>query len=148
VRNACRPIVVSDIGVIERHARACGLEPAIRAIGRVGDADWSNDCVNVLDCAQPDLAALDFGTTAASGAPARLRRYRDQGRTRGRSRRRGRSRKTRPSIARAGIAFDGYPSFVARVTGTDEDHVYLMLCFGDTKIVHTTLHGASATQSR
>src|SRR3954454_5516234 len=64
VRNACRPIVVGDIEVIERHARACGLEPVIRAIGRIGDADWSNDCVNVLDCAQPDLATLDFGTTA------------------------------------------------------------------------------------
>ena len=44
------------------------------------------------------------------------------------------------SIARAGIAFDGYPSFVARATGTDENEVFLMLCFGATKIVHATLH--------
>ena len=44
------------------------------------------------------------------------------------------------SIARAGIAFDGYPSFVARETATDPDGVYLMLCFGQTKIVHVTLH--------
>jgi 4-hydroxy-L-threonine phosphate dehydrogenase PdxA len=44
------------------------------------------------------------------------------------------------SIALAGIAFDGYPSFVARETGTPASDVYLMLCFGDTRIVHTTLH--------
>jgi 4-hydroxy-L-threonine phosphate dehydrogenase PdxA len=44
------------------------------------------------------------------------------------------------SIALAGIAFDGYPSFVARETGTDEDDVYLILCFDDVKIVHATLH--------
>jgi 4-hydroxy-L-threonine phosphate dehydrogenase PdxA len=44
------------------------------------------------------------------------------------------------SIARAGIKFDGYPSFVARATGTDENDVYLMLCFADIKIVHATLH--------
>src|SRR5262249_14958204 len=44
------------------------------------------------------------------------------------------------SIALAGIEFDGYPSFVARATGTDESDVYLMLCFGDVKIVHATLH--------
>ncbi|MGA7489319.1 MAG: 4-hydroxythreonine-4-phosphate dehydrogenase PdxA, partial [Xanthobacteraceae bacterium] len=44
------------------------------------------------------------------------------------------------SIALAGIAFDGYPSFVAHATGTDENDVYLMLCFGDMKIVHATLH--------
>ena len=40
----------------------------------------------------------------------------------------------------AGIEFDGYPSFVARETGLGRDDVYLMLCFGDVKIVHCTLH--------
>ena len=142
VRNACRPIVVSDLGVIERHARACGLEPAIRAIGRVGDADWSNDCVNVLDCAQPDLAALDFGTTAAASGRASLA-FADiaiKAALAGEVDAVVAAPQNETSIARAGIAFDGYPSFVARLTGTDEDHVYLMLCFGDTKIVHTTLH--------
>ena len=44
------------------------------------------------------------------------------------------------SIAQAGIKFDGHPSFVARQTGTDEDGVYMMLCFGDTRIAHCTLH--------
>ena len=142
VRNACRPIVVSDLGVIERHARACGLEPAIRAIRRVGDADWSNDCVNVLDCAQPDLAALDFGTTAAASGRASLA-FADmaiKAALAGEVDAVVAAPQNETSIARAGIAFDGYPSFVARVTGTDEDNVYLMLCFGDTKIVHTTLH--------
>jgi 4-hydroxy-L-threonine phosphate dehydrogenase PdxA len=142
VRNACRPIVVSDIGVIERHARACGLEPAIRAIGRVGDADWSNDCVNVPDCAQPDLAALDFGTTAAASGHASLA-FADiaiKAALAGEVDAVVAAPQNETSIARAGITFDGYPSFVARVTGTDEDNVYLMLCFGDTKIVHTTLH--------
>src|SRR6476469_3265308 len=128
VRHACRPIVVSDIGVIERHARACGLEPAIRAIGRVGDADWSNDCVNVLDCAQPDLAALDFADIAIKAALA------------GEVDAVVAAPQNETSIARAGIKFDGYPSFVARVTGTDENDVYLMLCFADIKIVHATLH--------
>ena len=44
------------------------------------------------------------------------------------------------SIAQAGIKFDGHPSFVARQTGSDEDGVYMMLCFGDTRIAHCTLH--------
>ncbi len=44
------------------------------------------------------------------------------------------------SIAQAGIKFDGHPSFVARQTGTDENGVYMMLCFGDTRIAHCTLH--------
>ena len=44
------------------------------------------------------------------------------------------------SIAQAGIKFDGHPSFVARQTGTDENGVYMMLCFGDMRIAHCTLH--------
>jgi 4-hydroxy-L-threonine phosphate dehydrogenase PdxA len=44
------------------------------------------------------------------------------------------------SIAQAGIPFDGHPSFVARQTGTDENGVYMMLCFGNTRIAHCTLH--------
>jgi 4-hydroxy-L-threonine phosphate dehydrogenase PdxA len=142
VRYACRPIVVSDIGVIERHARACGLEPAIRAIGRVGDADWSNDCVNVLDCAQPDLATLDFGTTAPASGRASLAfaGMAIKAALAGEVDAVVAAPQNETSIARAGITFDGYPSFVARATGTDADSVYLMLCFGDIKIVHTTLH--------
>src|SRR5262249_23083224 len=44
------------------------------------------------------------------------------------------------SIAQTGVEFDGYPSFVARATGVDPRDAFLMLCFGDKRIVHTTLH--------
>ena len=47
---------------------------------------------------------------------------------------------TERSIAAAGIAFDGYPSFVARETGTPVNDVYLMICFDDVRIAHATLH--------
>jgi len=106
VRNACNPIVVGDANVLERHAAACAIAAELCVIARAADADWSNRRVNVLGCAQPDLAAPQNET----------------------------------SIALAGIAFDGYPSFVARATGADESDVYLMLCFDDVKIVHATLH--------
>src|ERR1700761_4436021 len=46
----------------------------------------------------------------------------------------------RDTLKEAGIEFDGYPSFVARCTGTPVDDAYLMLCFDSTRIVHTTLH--------
>jgi 4-hydroxy-L-threonine phosphate dehydrogenase PdxA len=44
------------------------------------------------------------------------------------------------SIAMVGISFSGHPSFVAQRTDVDEDDVYLMLCFGETRIAHATLH--------
>lgn len=46
------------------------------------------------------------------------------------------------AVHRAGIAFSGYPSLVAAVTGQPEDSVFMMLVGGDLRIVHVTLHEA------
>jgi 4-hydroxythreonine-4-phosphate dehydrogenase len=142
VRFACDPVVVSDPDVIARHAKVCGIAADLRVISEVAGADWSGSLLNVLHCAQPEAAALAFGVNSAASGRASLAFA-------------GRAIKAaltgevdavvaapqnETSIALAGIPFDGHPSFVARETGTDEDDVYLMLCFGDMKIVHATLH--------
>lgn len=44
------------------------------------------------------------------------------------------------AVHRAGIAFSGYPSLVARVCGVPEDEVFLMLVGAGLRIVHVTLH--------
>jgi 4-hydroxy-L-threonine phosphate dehydrogenase PdxA len=44
------------------------------------------------------------------------------------------------AIAAAGIAFTGYPGFLAHETGTRDEDVFLMLCFAGRRIVHCTLH--------
>jgi len=142
VRDVCHPIVVGDPAVIARHADVSGLPPTMRVIARIADADWSDHRLHVLACVQPEAASLDFGTTSAAGGRASLAFARaaidaalcgdvdavvaaPQNET---------------AIARAGIKFDGYPSFVARATGSDETDTHLMLCFGGVKIVHATLH--------
>jgi len=129
VRDACEPIIVSDARVLERHARPCGIKLDTHAI-------------NLLDCPQPDAAVLDFGTNnAASGRASLAFASRAiKAALAGEVDAVVAAPQNETSIALAGIAFDGYPSFVARETGTDADDVYLMLCFGDMKIVHATLH--------
>ena len=47
---------------------------------------------------------------------------------------------TQSSIKAAGIEFDGYPSWVARRTGTDPDDVFMMLVSDRLRIAHVTLH--------
>jgi 4-hydroxy-L-threonine phosphate dehydrogenase PdxA len=51
---------------------------------------------------------------------------------------------TEAAIHAAGIAFDGYPSFVARVCGLPPEDGILMLCFRhqgrEVRIAHATLH--------
>jgi len=140
VRAACRPILVGDADIVDRHAKSCGLPAGLRALARIGDADWSDDRVNVLNCAQSEAIALGAVSAAAGRASIAFCAAAIEAARTGAVDAVVAAPQNETSIARAGIAFDGHPSFVARQTGTDENAVYMMLCFGDMKIVHCTLH--------
>ena len=142
VRAICQPLLVGDPSAILQHAEASGLHPELNIIRHVGEADWSNGRVNVLEARSPDNVPLAFGVIDAAYGRASLA-----------SARRAiqaalahevdavvAAPQTEKSISLAGIKFDGYPTFVARETGMDENDVYLMICFDDIRIVHMTLH--------
>jgi 4-hydroxythreonine-4-phosphate dehydrogenase len=129
VRAACDPLIVGDPALLERHAKACGIK-----------ADLAN--IDILACPQPETASLPFGVVSpisgrasiafcAAAVKAAMAGEVDAVVA---------APQHETSIAQAGIPFDGHPSFVARQTGTDENGVYMMLCFGDTRIAHCTLH--------
>jgi 4-hydroxy-L-threonine phosphate dehydrogenase PdxA len=44
------------------------------------------------------------------------------------------------AVNAAGIKFTGYPGLIARLTGTGEDDVFMMLVGGGLRILHVTLH--------
>ena len=140
VRAACDPILVGEANLLERHAVACGITVTLRAVARVGDADWSDDRINVLNCARP--AAIPLGAVSAGAGRASIAfcAAAIEAALHGEVDAVAAAPQNETSIARAGIAFDGHPSFVARQTGTDPDDVFMMLCCGDMKIAHVTLH--------
>src|SRR5262245_55402406 len=142
VRRACSPVLVSDPGVLARHAKACGINAELRIVERAGDAGSSARRVNVLPCPQREAANLGFGRTSAVSGVASLAftAAAIKAALAGEVDAVVAAPQDETSIALAGIRFDGYPSFVARQTGTDEDSVFLMLCFGDIRIAHCTLH--------
>jgi len=142
VNALCRPLLVGDPKVLTVHAKACGLSPRIRTYAKAADVDWAGEGVRLLaldlkleqplalgqitaghgqaavDCASAAIAAAMAGEVdSVVAAP-----------------------QTESAIKAAGIEFDGYPSFVARCTGTPIDDAFLMICFDDKRIVHTTLH--------
>ena len=129
VRAACDPVIVCDADLLTRHAKACGLVDALNA-------------VNVLPCPQPETAMLGFGVTSPAAGRASIAFCAAAIKTAmaGEVDAVVAAPQNETSIAQAGIAFDGHPSFVARQTGTNEAGVYMMLCFGDTRIAHCTLH--------
>ena len=141
VRAACDPILVSDPALARapRQGLRHQADPTCRARRRRGLVD---DRVNVLACPQPETASLRFGVVSpisgrasiafcAAAVKAAMAGEVDAVVA---------APQHETSIAQAGITFDGHPSFVARQTGTDENGVYMMLCFGDTRIAHCTLH--------
>jgi len=127
VRAACDPILVCDPGVLERHAKACRIDASQ---------------INVLACPQPETAALGFGVVSPISGRASIKfcAAAVKAAMAGEVDAVVAAPQHETSIAQAGIAFDGHPSFVARQTGTDESGVYMMLCFGETRIAHCTLH--------
>jgi 4-hydroxythreonine-4-phosphate dehydrogenase len=44
------------------------------------------------------------------------------------------------AVNAAGIPFSGYPGLIARLTGTPEEKVFMMLVGGGLRILHVTLH--------
>ena len=144
MRAACNPIVVCDAGIIARHAKSCGIKAEFHTVRRIADADWSGQRVNVLDCAVADAATLALGTTSAAAGRASISfcRVAVKAALVGEVDAVVAAPQNETSISLAGIKFDGHPSFVARETGTDENDVYMMLCFGEMKIAHATLHSS------
>ena len=98
--------------------------------------------LNVLACAQPEAATLPLGeiSPAAGRASIAFCAAAIKAAVAGEVDAVAAAPQHETSIAQAGIAFDGHPSFVARQTGMNDSDVYMMLCFGDTRIAHATLH--------
>jgi 4-hydroxy-L-threonine phosphate dehydrogenase PdxA len=128
VRALCHPVVIGSGAAISAHAQACGL--ALRKVDvleigpvefRIGEihASHGRAAIAAAERAIRGAAAGDYAAVVA--APH-----------------------CETAIHAAGIAFDGYASFVARTLGLPPDDAILMLCFGyagrEVRIAHVTLH--------
>ncbi len=120
VTTLCRPLLVGDPAAVELHARTAGLSPQFHVIAKVGDADWSNGAVNLLDTGDGSNTPVSFGKVDAAYGRASLASARRaiQAALAGEVDAVVAAPQTERSIAAAGIVFDGYPSFVARETRT------------------------------
>jgi 4-hydroxy-L-threonine phosphate dehydrogenase PdxA len=140
VRALCRPILVGDAGVMARHAQSCGIGADIQIIERMSDAGMTNGKLALLACPTAESLAFSEARAASGRASLASARAAIKAAMSGEADAVVAAPQNQTSIAMAGIEFDGYPSFVARETGLGRDDVYLMLCFGEAKIVHCTLH--------
>ena len=142
VRKLCRPLLVGDPAAVELHARAARLSPEFRVVKSPSQAGWSGGIIDLLETRDGGNVPLKIGTIDAAYGRASLASASRaiKAALAGDVEAVVAAPQTERSIAAAGIAFDGYPSFVARETGTPVHDVYLMICFDQSRIVHATLH--------
>jgi 4-hydroxythreonine-4-phosphate dehydrogenase len=142
VNALCRPLLVGDPKALAIHAKASGLSPKIRSYASAAKVEWSGEGVALLALDLKLENPLALGTVSAVHGHAAV----DSARAAIAAAQAGEvdaviaAPQTESAIKAAGIEFDGYPSFVARCTGTPIDDAFLMICFDDKRIVHTTLH--------
>jgi 4-hydroxy-L-threonine phosphate dehydrogenase PdxA len=124
VRALCEPVLIGSRAVLAWHAKASRV--SLRNL-RVVETPQREFHIGEVH-ADNGRAALDAARTAIEGALA------------GEYAAVVAAPHSEAAIHAAGIAFDGYPSFVARTAGLPAEHGILMLCFGDVRIAHVTLH--------
>jgi len=133
VLELCRPVLIGDRGVLERHAEACKLSLAGTEVAERKHFNPGELRLGEVSAAH-GRAALDSARVAIEGALAG-----DYDAVVA-------APHTESAIHAAGIAFDGYPSFVARTAGLAPEDGILMLCFGhegrEIRIAHVTLHAS------
>ena len=124
VRRTCDPVLVGDAAILSMYASRLGLPLPGNPVD-VGFLDAVEPGASAPACGRAALAyaARAIGMAEAGEAAAVVA-----------------CPHTQSSVAAAGIAFDGYPSFLARETGTDPDGVFLMLVSDRLRIAHVTLH--------
>lgn len=126
VRDICEPVIVGDYEVLARYAHTLRKSPPENVV----DVGAIN--VNFLTPGESDAscgrAILEYAGKAVDMAQA------------GEVDAVVACPQTQSSIKSAGIEFDGYPSWVARRTGTDPDDVFMMLVSDRLRIAHVTLH--------
>ncbi len=128
----CRPVLVGDRKVFELHAKPARL---------------SVEGIDFLEVKQekPRIGSIapEHGRAAIAAAEAAIR-----GALAGEFDAVVGAPHTEAAIHAAGIEFDGYPSFVARLAGLPPEDGILMLCFEyqgrEVRIAHVTLHTSVA----
>lgn len=141
-RELCTPVLYGDPRVVKAHELACGLRAQVRIIDNARNATADTDAVWLVARVQFAADELVIGQVRAAHGRSAI----DSARAAIAAAMAGEvdaviaAPQTETAIKAAGIEFDGYPSFVARCTGVPVDDAFLMICFDDKRIVHTTLH--------
>jgi 4-hydroxythreonine-4-phosphate dehydrogenase len=138
--EVCRPLVIGDRNVMQRAREAFRSNLEFSVIPRLEEAKWAGRMVNLLDLNNIPLDSLAIGHPDAVTGKAMVEyaelavRLCMEGKVHGAVG----GPHSKKAVHEAGIPFDGYPGFVARMTGSK--YPFMMLVAGTLRITNVTLH--------
>ncbi|HUB97932.1 MAG TPA: 4-hydroxythreonine-4-phosphate dehydrogenase PdxA [Stellaceae bacterium] len=142
VRRRCAAVMVGDAALVQHAARQFGIDRPIKVARTAADLAFPDDAIEILHVPGLDMAAFRFGAQAPGHGRALLA-YAEAAIGLAQDGVVGAvvaAPHDQTSVHRDGIGFDGYPGFLARITRTPEDEVYLMAASERFRIAHVTLH--------
>ena len=148
VQQACRPVVIGDLGVVKEALQAFGTGAGLKALQDISQDFWDPERVNVLDTANVARDQIETGRASAAGGRAvfediqRAVRLAEEKRIDGIVA----GPHNKYSVNLAGVHFAGYPPLLAKLTGSR--FAFNMLISGSIRIVGATLHVALKDVSR
>jgi 4-hydroxy-L-threonine phosphate dehydrogenase PdxA len=142
IRAACDAVLVGDAWLVERCNRDFGTGLTLSIVDSPGELRFESDRLEILNVPTLDRERFRFGVVSAENGRALIKYV---------SAAVGLAQQAvvdcviaapqnETSVNRAGIKFDGYSNFVARLTRTPEEDVFLLLTSTKLRICHVTLH--------
>ena len=138
--EVCRPLVVGDLKVMQRAGSMLGLEPEYDVAGSFEDLNWQKPGIRLLDLSNIDMGNLVPGHPNAMTGKAMVEyaglavRLAVAGKIAGAVG----GPHSKKAAVDAGYQFDGYPNFVAGISGSENP--FLLLVAGRLRVANVTLH--------
>jgi 4-phospho-D-threonate 3-dehydrogenase / 4-phospho-D-erythronate 3-dehydrogenase len=140
VYDRCRPLVLGDVGTIERTVAGLGLAHAVRRVERPAEAHFQRGAIDVLQAVTDDLAGIALGQVQAAAGKAAVQCV-----LRGVELAQAReidviatAPLNKDAMNQAGYHYAGHTELLAELTGTET--YALMLVAGSLRVVHVTTH--------
>ena len=136
----CEPVVIGNLGVLERIQGVLGTQVEFRTISDIDEAKWGTSQINLISIDNIPEASYSPGFPNAITGKAMIEytelavrlclEHKVQGAVGGPH--------SKKAADDAGIFFDGYPGLIAKQTGSR--YPFLMLASKNLRVVNTTLH--------
>jgi 4-hydroxythreonine-4-phosphate dehydrogenase len=140
VHRLCRPIVIGDAGVMRNATRYANVNLKVRPVGKVNDATFARDGIDVYDLKNVDAERFELGKVSAMAGNAAFEAVRTMIELA--QRREIAATVTAPihkeALAAAGHKFPGHTEIFAHFTGTSD--FTMMLAAGTLRVVHVSTH--------